>query len=95
MERLYVRGRNNVHKKLLMQAAACNLALLMRALYGTGKPRATHDRRAELILAILWLHSVLTELCESERAQRGDPDSSPHHPRSRHEEFSVPRKTAV
>src|ERR1043166_4746257 len=32
MERLYVRGRHNVHKKLLLQAAACNLALLMRAL---------------------------------------------------------------
>lgn len=43
--RLYVRGPHNVHKKLLIQAAACNLALLMRTLHGAGKPRAAHDRR--------------------------------------------------
>ena len=30
MGRLYVRGNGNVHKKLLIQAAACNLALLLR-----------------------------------------------------------------
>src|SRR6476646_284095 len=42
MDRLYVRGLDNVHKKLLVQAAACNLALLMRSIYGAGKPRAAH-----------------------------------------------------
>lgn len=30
MDRLWVRGRENVHKKLLLQASACNLALLLR-----------------------------------------------------------------
>ena len=40
LHRLYVRGLDNVHKKLLIQAAACNLALLMRSMYGSGKPRA-------------------------------------------------------
>jgi hypothetical protein len=53
MDRLYVRGIGNVHKKLLIQAAACNLALFMRSLYGTGKPRAAHDQVVEAILAIL------------------------------------------
>jgi transposase len=53
MDRLYVRGRENVHKKLLLQAAACNLALLMRSLHGAGKPRAAHDRVVEAIFAIL------------------------------------------
>jgi transposase len=53
MDRLYVRGIKNVHKKLLIQAAACNLALLMRSLYGTGKPRAAHDQGIEAVLAIL------------------------------------------
>jgi transposase len=43
MDRLWVRGRINVHKKLLLQAAACNLALLMRSRYGAGKPKAAHD----------------------------------------------------
>jgi hypothetical protein len=53
MDRLYVRGRENVHKRLLLQAAACNLALLMRSLYGTGKPRAASDRKIKCILAVL------------------------------------------
>jgi transposase len=53
MDRLYVRGIGNVHKKLLIQAAACNLALLMRTLFGAGKPRAAHDRIIEAVFAIL------------------------------------------
>jgi len=52
LDRLYVRGLENVHKKLLIQAAACNLALLLRSRYGSGKPRAAHDRAAEAILMI-------------------------------------------
>jgi hypothetical protein len=53
MDRLYVRGIENVHKKLLIQAAACNLALLMRSLYGAGKPRAAHDHIVEAVFALL------------------------------------------
>lgn len=52
LDRLYVRGLENVHKKFLIQAAACNLALLMRSTYGSGKPRAAHDRAVETILMI-------------------------------------------
>lgn len=50
LDRLYVRGLVNVHKKLLIQAAACNLALLLRSRYGAGKPRAAHDR----VVAAVW-----------------------------------------
>jgi transposase len=53
MDRLYVRGLDNVRKKIVIQAAACNLALLMRSMYGSGKPRAAHDRVLEAILALL------------------------------------------
>ena len=53
MSRLYVRGLGNVHKKLLIQAAACNLALLLRSLYGAGKPRAAHDRVIDAVFALL------------------------------------------
>lgn len=53
MDRLWVRGLGNVHKKVLLQAAACNLALLMRTLYGAGKPKAAHDRIREAIFAAL------------------------------------------
>src|SRR4051812_8975179 len=53
LDRLYVRGKENVHKKFLIQAAACNLALLMRSTYGSGKPRAAHDAAVDAILTIL------------------------------------------
>lgn len=53
MDRLWVRGLENVHKKLLIQAAACNLALLMRSLYGAGKPKAAHDKVRQAVFAIL------------------------------------------
>src|SRR4051794_1845409 len=59
MDRLYVRGTENVHKKLLVQAAACNLALLMRSMYGAGKPRAAHDQAIEAVFAILALITAL------------------------------------
>ena len=62
MDRLYVRGRENVHKKLLIQAAACNLALLMRSLYGAGKPRAAHDRAIQAIFGVLALMPAVESL---------------------------------
>jgi transposase len=63
LDRLYVRGTENVHKKFLIQAAACNLALLMRSIYGSGKPRSAHDRVMEAILAFLALIKVVEGLC--------------------------------
>jgi transposase len=53
MDRLWVRGLENVQKKLLIQAAACNLALLLRSFYGAGKPKAAHDRVWRAVFAIL------------------------------------------
>jgi transposase len=55
LDRLYGRGLENVHKKFLLQAAACNLALLLRSMYGAGKPKAAYDRAFEAIFAILAL----------------------------------------
>ena len=60
MDRLYLRGRENVHKRLLVQAAACNLALLMRSWYGTGKPKAAHDLKPESIFAFLCVMVALS-----------------------------------
>src|SRR6266852_4347894 len=62
LDRLYVRNLENVHKKFLIQAAACNLALLMRSTYGSGKPRAAHDRAAEAILMILAVIRAVKDL---------------------------------
>jgi transposase len=53
LRRLYVRGKQNVHKRLLLQAAACNLALLLRKTIGAGTPRALQDMVAGLLF-ILW-----------------------------------------
>ena len=58
LDPLYVRGRENVHNKFLIQAAACNLALLLRSIHGAGKPRAAHDRAVEAIFAILGVVST-------------------------------------
>jgi transposase len=62
MDRLWVRGRENVHKKLLIQAAACNLALMLRASHGSGKPKAAHDRGNQLIFACVWFLRVIGSL---------------------------------
>ena len=62
LDRLYVRGLENVHKKFLIQAAACNLALLMCSTFGSGKPRAAHDRAAEAILMILAVLTAVEDL---------------------------------
>jgi hypothetical protein len=71
MDRLYVRGRANAHKKLLLQAAACNLALLMRALHGAGKPRAAHDRLLEAFFALLRLITALLSADQSQPVSHG------------------------
>jgi len=62
LDRLYVRGKQNVHKKLLIQAAACNLALLMRARFGSGKPRAAHDQVVDTILTILAVMKAVADI---------------------------------
>lgn len=73
LDRLYVRGLENVHKKFLIQAAGCNLALLMRSLYGSGKPRAAHDRVVEAIFAILAFIKAVEALLASAAANFHDP----------------------
>ena len=65
LRRLYVRGKGNVQKKLLVQAAACNLALLLRKMMGAGTPRALQDAVAGLFLVLLRLTSIATVDSES------------------------------
>jgi transposase len=62
LDRLYVRGMDNVHKKFLIQAAACNLALLMRSKHGAGKPRAAHDGAVKAILMFLAVMQAIRDL---------------------------------
>ena len=39
MRRVHLRGRDNILKRLPVQAAAFNLSLILRQMLGTGKPR--------------------------------------------------------
>jgi transposase len=68
LDRLYVRGLENVHRKFLIQAAACNLALLMRSTFGSGKPRAAHDRAGGAILMILAVMEAVKDILSSASA---------------------------
>ena len=70
LRRLYVRGQENVLKKLLLQAAACNLALLLRQKLGTGTPRGLHERVRGLFLAILRLLGVVVGCCPATKEPR-------------------------
>jgi hypothetical protein len=62
LRRLYVRGKQNVQKRLLLQAAACNLALLLRRLIGAGTPRAFQDVVIGLFFHLMRLISTLNEV---------------------------------
>lgn len=59
---------------MLIQAAACNLALLMRTLYGAGKPRAAHEGVIELFFAYLAVMKAFDALREPQSADLGDLD---------------------
>lgn len=52
MRRLHVRGDENITKRLLLQAAAFNLSLVMRKLFKAGTPRGYGDLVAALCRAI-------------------------------------------
>jgi transposase len=51
--RTRLRGRANVEKRYLLQAAGANLALVMRTLYGLGTPRGWAERAQAARLALL------------------------------------------
>jgi transposase len=68
LDRLWVRGKENVHKKFLLQAAACNLALLMRSMYGSGKPRAAHDGVVDALLTILAVMKTVEDILTASSA---------------------------
>jgi transposase len=59
MRRLHLRGRENVLKRQLIHVGAFNLSLILRRSLGAGTPRELHNRQAELIFAILCLHTAL------------------------------------
>jgi len=73
LRRLYVRGKENVRKKLLLQAAACNLALLLRKVIGAGTPRALQD----LVARLFFVFFALLRLTSATKAGFASPCSLP------------------
>ncbi len=54
--RVRLRGEQNVRKRYLIQGAAYNLSLVMRALFGVGTPREAASRLAALVhLLAAWM----------------------------------------
>jgi transposase len=64
MRRLYVRGADNVLKRVLVQAAAFNIGLLLRRLSGWGKPRQAQGRLHRLRSLLFALFAV-SDVCRA------------------------------
>jgi transposase len=59
MRQVFVRGSDNVLKRVLVQAAAFNIGLLLRKLSGWGKPRQAQGQRNALTALLLAVSAVL------------------------------------
>ena len=53
LRRVSVRGHENVRKRVLIQAAGCNLGLLLRSLTGVGTPRSLQGRALSAICDLI------------------------------------------
>ena len=56
---MWVRGHENVRKRVLIQAAGCNLGLLLRRLTGVGTPRSLQGRALSAICGLIGRLSAL------------------------------------
>ncbi len=70
MRRLHLRRHDNILKRVLVQAAAANLGLLMRTLFGVGSPRSLQGRRGLLRALASAFTAVLVALLALWRWQR-------------------------
>ena len=59
MRRLHVRGRDNVAKRVLLQAAAFNLALILRSITKAGTPKGLADIRRNLFFTLCCVLAAL------------------------------------
>ena len=52
MRRVYLRGRNNILKRILIHVSALNLGLIMRTAFGIGTPRTLQGRALPFLSAL-------------------------------------------
>ena len=62
LRRVHVRGRGNVAKRVLWQAAAFNLALILRSITKAGTPKGLADLKSRLLFAFLRVLAALSTL---------------------------------
>ncbi len=62
LRRVYVRGRGNVAKRVLLQGVAFNLALILRSITKAGTPRGRADLNIKLVCALWRLLAALWQL---------------------------------
>jgi DDE family transposase len=62
MRRVHVRGRSNVAKRVLLQAAAFNLALILRSITKAGTPRGLADLKIKLVCLLCRVVAALRPL---------------------------------
>ena len=55
MRRTYLRGHQNILKRLLIHVGAFNLSLIFRVLLGSGTPRELRNRPFSLVTVLFWL----------------------------------------
>ena len=65
MRRTYLRGHNNILKRLLIHTAGFNLGLLLRTLFGVGTPRGLQGNANPLLGSLNWLVVALDEIVQS------------------------------
>jgi len=63
MRRLHVRGRGNVAKRVLLQAAAFNLALILRSITKAGTPKGLANLKRKLVCALVRVLAALSAFC--------------------------------
>ena len=61
LRRLYLRGHDNIRKRLLIHAGGFNLGLLMRQVIGVGTPRGLQGRLVAVLATLLTLIRMLWE----------------------------------
>lgn len=60
LRRTHLRGHPNIHKRLLLHVAGFNLGLVMRRLFGVGKPRVLQGVLARVLRLLFALRARLT-----------------------------------
>src|SRR5260370_26949993 len=95
MRRLHVRGRGNVAKRVLLQAAAFNLALILRSITKAGTPKGLADLKAKLFGALCRIPAALSPLYAPTKSSLDISLARPYRlakPRSSSSKFSHCRK---